>query len=87
MGYFNYLRGKKGDDPPVVEMKELADVDESEEKFLPRDRDKVPLDRHMWVRKDVSFIVITIKSILVVNYSKLCYYNLCCVSTYKISIS
>jgi len=54
MGYINYLRGKKGDDSPSVEMKELADVDESEEKFLARDRDGAPLDRHMYVRKDLN---------------------------------
>jgi len=54
MGYINILRGRKGDDPPEVEMKELADVDESEEKFLPRDRDGAPLDRHMYVRKDLN---------------------------------
>lgn len=54
MGYINYLRGKKGTDERAVDMEELPDVEESEERFLPRDREGAPLARHMFIRKDLN---------------------------------
>jgi len=58
MGYINYLRGKKGNDEKAVDMEELPDVEESEQQYLPRNREGMALDRFMFLRKDVSFLII-----------------------------
>ena len=64
MGYVNYLRGKKESylpsdrDTPLVNY-ELKD--DEEEKYLPKGRDGVPLDRFMMIRRDVScFLFLTV---------------------------
>jgi len=55
MGYFNYLRGRKGEGKEYLTKLEIKDVPESERKHLPKNRDgTVITSRHLYVRSELD---------------------------------